>query len=70
MKLNRVIIAVLATVAWGVFMVYITQYDMLDKQIAKQRVKEAERQKQKFVGLTAPRYDRELGKDISIKEKD
>jgi len=57
MKLNRVIIAVLAIVVWGVFMGYITQDDVLDKQIAKQRVKEAERQKQKFVGLTAPRYD-------------
>ncbi|MGA1456378.1 MAG: hypothetical protein ACO37B_06645 [Arenicellales bacterium] len=57
MKLNQVIIAVLAIVVWGVFMGYITQDDVLDKQIAKQRVKEAERQKQKFVGLTAPRYD-------------
>ncbi|MEK9786296.1 MAG: hypothetical protein VW546_09835 [Gammaproteobacteria bacterium] len=57
MKLNQMIIAVLAIVAWGVFLGYITQDDMLEKQIAKQRAKEGERQKQKFVGLTAPRYD-------------
>ena len=57
MRMSRVLIVLMTIIAWGGFMGYVTDQEKLQQQIGEQRAKEAERQKHKFIGLTAPRYD-------------
>lgn len=57
MRISRVLIVLMTIIAWGGFMGYVTDQEKLQQQIGEQRAKEAERQKHKFIGLTAPRYD-------------
>jgi len=53
MKILRFVVAFVAIVLWGLFMGYTVERQQLAEQIAEQRQKEAERQKHKFLGLTA-----------------